>query len=437
MQLRGRRVVVMGLGRSGRAAARLALREGATVVGVDEAAAAAPIEGARLELGPQRLQTLLQADLIVVSPGIAAAHPLLVQAEASGVEVVGELGFAASFLDVPTVAITGTNGKSTVTSFTGTLLGGEASGVFVGGNLGTALSEAALGPQPSRCVVEVSSYQLELPGRFHPQVGVVLNLTPDHLARHGTMEVYGQTKCRLFAQMGPTDIAMLPVDDALLRAAAEGVGNPFRAWLGGQPGVVVEGDIARIELPSVSARLDLREVKVPGRHNLVHAATAAALALGIGAPLVQVQERLALLRALPHRMEPVGEVEGVLWVNDSKATNVESAQVGIDGLDRRAVVLLGGEAKGGGFAALAPALGRHVAVITFGASGSAIADELAAAGVQTLRVRGMQEAMALAAELATPGTAVLLSPGCASFDEFNNFEHRGDVFRTWALGRLS
>lgn len=433
MRLRGRRVVVWGLGRSGRAAAALAAREGARVLGVDQGLGAAPIEGVELELGPLRAEALREADLIVVSPGIPAAHPLLLEA-AAGAELVGELGFAAGLLGVPTVGITGTNGKSTVTTFTGVLLGGAARSVFVGGNLGVALSEAALGPRPALCVVEVSSYQLELPGGFDPRVGVVLNLTPDHLARHGTMEVYARTKCRLFERMGPGDLAMLPVDDERLAAAAHGVGRGTRVWLGGAPGVRVEGHEAQITLPTVEAALDLSGVRVPGRHNLVHAGTAAALALAMGASVGEVQERLGSLRALTHRMEPVAERDGVLWVNDSKATNVDSALVGVQGLDRPAIVLLGGEAKGAGFVALAEALRRHPAVICFGGSGAAIAAELAEVGVACERVGGLREAVALARSLVQPGQAVLLSPGCASFDEFNNFEHRGEVFRTLAQG---
>lgn len=428
--------VVMGLGRSGRAAAQLALRRSHRVVGVDLSTDHQPIPGVELQLGPHRRETFLEADLIVVSPGIPLTQPDLVAAMQAGVPVVGELGFARSFLpDVPCCAITGTNGKSTVTWFAGQLL--EAAGMkpFVGGNLGNALSEAALAAQsPELLVVEVSSYQLERAGDFRADVGVVLNLSPDHLARHGTMEGYAEAKCRLFANARPDDLCVLPVGDALLRSLAGSHGT--RAWLGALPGVRRDGRHVEIDVPGVQASLDLDGFGVPGDHNLDNAATAALLALAMGADLEAVRQALPGLRPLEHRMEVVAEHDGVLWINDSKATNVDAARVGISGLDRAAVVLLGGQAKGSGFAALAPLLERHRAVVCFGESGPAIADELAQVGVLVHRVDTLEAAVERASELALPGDAVLLSPGGASFDAFHDFEHRGRVFRDLVQGRL-
>jgi UDP-N-acetylmuramoylalanine--D-glutamate ligase len=184
----------------------------------------------------------------------------------------------------------------------------------------------------------------------------------------------------------------------------------------------------------VSVDLDLSGVTVPGAHNLEHVGTAAALALCLGADVAAVQAALPSLRALAHRMEPVAEVGGVRWINDSKATNLASTSVALAGMDRPCVVLLGGEAKGAGFAELAPSLARHRAVVCFGGSGAAIADELEAAGQPVHRVTWLADAVALARELAQPGDAVLLSPAAASFDEFRNFEHRGDVFRALVQG---
>lgn len=429
MRLAGRHVVVMGLGRSGRAAAALALRHGASVTCVDRAATADPVPGATLRLGSDAAAPA--CDVMVVSPGVAAAHPDVAAARSAGVDVVGELGFAWRFVQPETIAVTGTNGKSTVTWFTGHLWRAAGREVFVGGNFGVPLSEAALGVAPSAAVIEVSSYQMELPGAFDPRAGVILNLTPDHLARHGTMEVYGQHKCRIFERMGPGDLAMIPAGDPVLAALASGIGRGERAWLGGSPGVRVEGDRAEVDLAGGTVVLDLSVVSVPGQHNRVHAATAAALVLHRGADPAAVQAGLASLTALAHRMEPVGTLDGVPWINDSKATNVDAAVVGLEGIDRPSVVLLGGEAKGPGFAALASALRRHPVVICFGGSGSQIADELRVTGIEPRVVTGMTDAMVLARELARPGQAVLLSPACASFDEFRNFEHRGEVFRAF------
>lgn len=457
----GRRVVVVGMGRSGRAAAELALAQGASVTCVDAKADTPAVAGAAMELGPHRRETFLRADTIVVSPGVPAAQPDVAAARAAGIDVVGELAFAWRALPLPAIAVTGTNGKSTVTSFVGHLLRTLGRRVFAGGNLGTPYSEAALaalrGEGPEVAVLEVSSYQMELPGGFDPRVGVILNLTPDHLARHGTMESYGAHKCRVFERMRPTDLAMVPDGDALLTSLARGVGAGRRIWLGGAPGVVVEGMTAKIRLPGrawtwsgerldapVSVDLDLSGVTVPGAHNREHAATAAALTIALGADPADVQRALAGLVALPHRMEPVGQLDGVPWINDSKATNVESTLVGVRGVSQPSVVLLGGEAKGPGFAPLVPALGGHRAVVCFGGSGSLIEEELLEAGLSrgapsqvgppVYRVARMVDALALARTLARPGDAVLLSPACASFDEFRNFEHRGDVFRAWVQG---
>lgn len=428
--------VVMGLGRSGRAAAELARRRGDRVVGVDRSTEVAPIPGVELELGPHRRETFLAADLIVVSPGIPPTQPDLAAAVEAGVPIVGELGFAASFLaDLPCCAVTGTNGKSTVTWFTGQLL--EAAGMrpFVGGNLGRALSEAALADErPGVLVVEVSSYQLENAGTFRADVGVVLNLTPDHLARHGTMEGYAEAKCRLFAYARPDDLAVLPAGDALLARLAGDRGA--RAWLGALPGVRRVGRRVEIDVPAARATLDLDGFAVPGEHNLDNAATAALLALAMGADVDRVRAALPALRPLEHRMEVVAEHDGVLWINDSKATNVDAARVGVSGLDRAAVVLLGGQAKGTGFDALAPLLARHRAVVCFGESGPAIAEELDGVGVSAHLVDSLDEAVTLAAVLARPGDAVLLSPGGASFDAFCDFEHRGRVFRDLVRRRL-
>lgn len=431
-------VVVMGLGRSGVAAARLALARGAArVVGVDTRTDLPAIPGVELELGPHRRQTFTAADWVVVSPGVPAAHPDLVAAQEAGATVISELGFAAQEVAGRIVAVTGTNGKSTVTSFTAALLQAPGRRVFAGGNLGIPLSEAVLGDPYDVYVIEVSSYQMELPGGFAPDVAVVLNLTPDHLGRHGTMEVYGRTKGRVFQRQPPGGWAFLPADDAQLRAWIGQVGAARRATLGALPGVVRQGRAVTVQLDGDPVGFDLSAVTVPGAHNLDHAATALALACAVGGEAAQLQAQLATLEALPHRMQPVSTRGGHLWINDSKATNVEAAAVGIAGLDGQAVVLLGGEAKGPGFAALAPALMRHRAVITFGASGPAIAAELAGEGVACHQVGSLQDAVALSERLAAPHDAILLSPGCASFDAFTNFEHRGRVFAALAQGEAA
>lgn len=432
MELAGRRVVVYGLGASGRAAARLCAERGARVVGVDRKVDVAPIDGVTLELGPERAETFASADVVVVSPGIP---PRAAALQAATGEVIGEITLAHRLLGLPTAAITGTNGKSTTTHFTGALC--EAAGLrpFVGGNLGRAYAEAAFAENAGAfgiAVLELSSYQLEWCDEVAPKIGVILNLTPDHLARHGTIEAYGRAKCRLFARCGPTDVAAIPVDDARLAALADEVPGA-RAWLGAHPGVIRDGRTARVALPGAAATFDLTGFTVPGEHNLDNVAVAAMIAVAMGADPAQVQAAIPSLTALPHRMQVVASRDGVVWIDDSKATNVAATLTGLRGLpDTRGVLLLGGEAKqGDDFGALAP----HLApwrVITFGGDGVAIARRLEDEGIAVDRQGPLAEAVARARGLAGPGDVVLLSPGCASFDEFKNFEHRGDVFAALA-----
>lgn len=438
--LDGARVLVVGFGRSGRSAAAVALRRGAHVVAVDLRTDLEPMPGVDLELGPHRRERFLEADLVVVSPGVPKVEPNVAAAIGKRIDVVGELGFAARYLEGPIVAVTGTNGKSTTTHFTGLLLEYAGLAPFVGGNLGTPLCDAVLAERTFGCfVVEVSSYQLELPGDFHPRVGVILNLTPDHLQRHGTMEGYAAAKARLFERMTGDDLAVVPHGDALLCRASDRHGGR-RAWLGAHPGVMRLGRQAVVNLDAADCVLDLTVVTVPGLHNLDNAAAAALLALAMGAPARLVQEGLATLRALPHRMQVVADRGDVQWIDDSKATNVDAARVGITGLERAAVVLLGGRGKPAsdgslGFGPLARALARHRAVIAFGESGPLIATELERAGAAVTLVGSLAAAVERARAVARPGDAVLLSPGCASFDEFRDFEHRGDVFADLAQGR--
>lgn len=431
--LEGLRVLVVGMARSGVAAARLAIREGARVTCADLRTTVEAVPGCTMALGPHQRDIFLHTDIIVVSPGVPAHQPDLAAAAAAGVPIVGELALAASRISAPILAISGTNGKSTVTCFTGQLLAAAGLNPFVGGNLGRPLSEAVLANvPPDVCAVEVSSYQMEWPGTFTPAAAIILNLTPDHLARHGTMEVYGAMKCRMFDRMSSSAAAILPWGDALLPRLADGRGGR-RLWLGGAPGAAVRGDAILLDDGVRAASLSLGQFKVPGAHNRLNLAAAALLCWAWGLDADHLDPRG--LVALEHRMEPVADVDDVLWINDSKATNVAAALVGLGGLERPAVVLLGGEAKqGDDHAALATVLGGARAVICFGKDGPALADALEP-HLAVHRVAWMGDAVRLARSLARPGDAVVLSPACASFDEFNNFEHRGAVFRDLARSR--
>jgi len=422
VNLIGRRVTILGARKSGRAAARLALKLGAEVVLTDRDPDAPLMGGVRNEMGAHREQDLTDTDLLIVSPGVPADAPPVQRALQAGVRVVGELAFAAANVTgpVPLVGITGTNGKSTVTHFTAQLLQSVGLRAFAGGNLGTPLSDAVGGTHEA-LVVEVSSYQLELPGALAVDGAVVLNLTPDHLARHGTLEVYGRTKCRLLDRVRPGGIGAVPADDPFLVELAGDAHT--RVFIGEHPGVLLEGQQAIFD----EGRVDLSGLKVPGGVNRWNAAVACLMAHGIGVPLETLD--VSKLTALPHRMEPIAEIGGVQWINDSKATNVEAARAGLAGMDRPFVVLLGGQGKAGAdYTALESALASATARLCFGESGAEIAQAL-----QGEVLPDLEAAVARARELGRRGEAVVLSPACASFDQFQDFEDRGKRFRDLVL----
>ena len=452
----GLRVTVVGMGKSGVAAAEHLLLRGATVTCTDRSPEQPLVEGARCVFGRHDERDLVDADLIVVSPGVPAASPLLQRAAEAGVPMVGELGLAAACIaarGLPIAAITGTNGKSTTTWFTAQLLDRAGLAAFRGGNLGTppsALATALLLGRPTpdgaggehapgelrAVVLEVSSYQLELPGPLRPTAAAVLNLTPDHLGRHGDMAGYAAVKLGLLHLLGEGGLALLPAGDPHLRVEAVPGGLPEGARLAhlnaavGAPGLHLNG--AQIELQGSpdDGPIDASGLAVPGQHNVENAAVAAMLAVWLGAKRAQID--LSRLEALPHRMQPVPSADGRRWINDSKATIIDAALVGLRGVPPGTTLLLGGQGKpGADYASLLPDLqaGGH-RVICFGADGGKIAAALRAADPQLplRRVPDLAAAVKAAAAEAPAGAAVLLSPACASFDAFRNFEHRGDTF---------
>ena len=423
-----KRVLVVGMARSGVAAATLAVRQGHRVVCTDRRADAPVVPGTAAVYGQHRLGDFVGADVVVVSPGVPAAMPELVAAQAAGVEVVGELAWAAGQLKCPILAVSGTNGKSTTTHLLAQLCGNAGLLTFEGGNIGRPLSEA-VGGDWEIAVVEVSSYQMELPGRFRPRAAAILNLTPDHLERHRTMENYGAHKCRMFAHMGPDDAAIVPAADARLRRlAAELPGQRF--LLGGHPGVTIEGDQLVLRGVHDPGPVPLAGFSLPGRHNVDNVAAAVLLAVCGG--MWRHQLELGRLRGLPHRMEPVHQSAGVTWIDDSKATNVDSALACYEGFTTPFVALLGGKGKAGAhYDALVEPLRRARHVLCFGEEGPAIHAALMRGDVPAELVGTLRAAVPRAAAVARPGDAVLLSPACASFDEFADFEDRGRKFREW------
>ncbi len=427
-----RRLLVVGMARSGVAAAKLAVSQGHTVVCTDRRPDAPVVPGTVPVYGPHRLEDFVGAEQIVVSPGVPAKLPELVAARAAGVDVVGEMAWAAEQLTCPILAISGTNGKSTTTHLLGQLCANAGRRTFEGGNIGRPLSEA-VGGEWDVAVVEVSSYQMELPGRFRPRAAAILNLTPDHLERHGTMENYGAHKCRMFAHMGPEDAAILPAGDARLRRLADDLPGQ-RLLLGGHPGVTVEGDQLLLRGVHDPGAVSTVGFTLPGRHNLENLAAAVLLAVCGG--LSRRELDVGRLGGLAHRMELVHEAGGVRWIDDSKATNVDSALACFEGWSGPFVALLGGKGKAGAaYEGLAPSLARARRVICFGEEGPVIHAALARADVPADLVPTLAAAIPHAAALALPGDTVLLSPACASFDEFRDFEDRGLKYREWLRER--
>ncbi|KAJ4706474.1 UDP-N-acetylmuramoylalanine--D-glutamate ligase-like [Melia azedarach] len=466
--LQGQSVAVIGLGKSGRAAARLALARGASVLAFDQNHNLRPLEqdplfekhsGLRTILGDFDADLLKDADVVVASPGVPIENYGLSYLLQSGKRVMSELDFAAEVIprSIKILAVTGTNGKSTVVTFLGQMLNHLGIEAFVGGNLGNPLSEAAFQffalpsskPKFQVAVVEVSSYQMEIPNKyFCPSVAVVLNLTPDHLERHKTMRNYALTKCHLFSHMTNNKLGLLPFGNQHLNTAIKG--HQFNlAWIGAFPGVKtdLEAKIASLEVPAIGvvSQLQLGTMKVMGRHNYDNAAVAALSILGldIGVDVEALNSTIKILKTPPHRMQIVRkDLDGLTWVDDSKATNVEATYAGLMGLkEHKSVILLGGQAKvlngqeSNGFEKLIEPLNHHRCAITFGYSGMLIQKTLVDNGlsIPCIAATNMKDAVNHARRMAKHGDAIVLSPGCASFDEFRNFEHRGMVFQELAF----
>jgi UDP-N-acetylmuramoylalanine--D-glutamate ligase len=434
MNLTAKDVVIVGLGKSGIAAARLCRRLGARVIGTDtRPLSELPPEVTQLDIelraGGHAGVPFGSAHCVVVSPGVPPL-PELASAAREGVEVIGELELAYRQLArenpaAPIVAVGGTNGKSTTTMLAFELLSAGGGRVFVGGNLGTPASDA-VGREFDSYVFEVSSFQLERAPSFRPRVSVLLNVSDDHLDRYSSFEEYAQAKGNAFANQTAEDVAVVPHGDALSeRLARRGRGRVVT--FGAQGDYVVAG--RELEEVSTGARVSLESARLHGIHNLGNAAAAFAAARVMKTPLEAVQRGFEAFQPLPHRMALVGELGGVRFYDDSKATNVGAAVTALLGLSEdRGVLIAGGRDKLGSYEPLARALERKGrAVVVIGEAAERIATALGDR-LPVERAADMPEAVARAFELARPGDAVLMSPACASFDMFKSYADRGDHF---------
>lgn len=435
--VRAKAVCVVGFGRSGAASAKLAMRKGARSVVVQDARDAAEIgderalelarEGIRLELGGHRADTLRKSDLIVVSPGVPDL-PEVAAAEAAGVPVVSEIELASWFIEAQYLAVTGTNGKSTVTTLAGEMVRASGAEVWIGGNLGVPLSEAVDLPaarEGGSIVIELSSYQLERTYTLRPRVAVLINVTPDHLDRYGSMAVYAAAKQRIFLNQTRRDHAVVPGNDPAMVAIARAGAAQVHTWGAADSPVRNVGDAI---LDKTGERYPLDMLRIRGSHNVDNAMAAVLAARLFGASTRGVRTALATFEGLPHRMQWVLDDDGIAYFNDSKATNVGAAVKALEGLDRRIVLIGGGRHKGGSYAPLRPLLqARGRALVLIGEAAEVMRKELG----DVLPVRtadDMFDAVRMARSLARPGDAVLLAPACSSLDMFENYEERGKVF---------
>jgi UDP-N-acetylmuramoylalanine--D-glutamate ligase len=445
VQLSGAKVAVIGLGASGQAAARLALIKGGQVyvsdLRADAAATAGGTElralGADVEWGAHDVQRLADADLVVVSPGIPPHAPVLDELRRRGVRWISEPELAVRFFHGPLIAITGTNGKTTTTLLAAHLLEAAGLRVAVGGNVGggfaPAACELALRPDaPDWYVLEMSSFQLGAIVDFRPDIGVVTNLSPDHLDAYGNVEAYYADKARLFDNADARCRWVLRADDpavAALAGEAPGTRYGFAPEAGdGVHAFLRDGRIVLAVEGAEEELFDVRELPLLGRHNHLNALCAALIARLAGASSEGIRRGLRTATPLAHRLEPVADARGVLWVNDSKATNVAATKSALESVSRPVVLLLGGKDKGEDFAVLRSALSGVRQVVAFGAAGTRIAAELEGAAPLTLMQADFGAVVRAAGAFAQDGDIVLLSPACSSFDMFENYEDRGRRF---------
>ena len=438
---------MVGLARSGAAIARLLAERGEEVLGVDSGdppeAAGLAEAGVEISLGVDGTRQLDRARTVVKSPGVPQEAPAIVAARERGIDVTGELELAWRLIPNTFVAVTGTNGKTTTTELLGHLYRTAGLPVAVAGNVGTPLASLADGLDPEATVVcECSSFQLEDSSEFAPECGVLLNLAPDHLDRHGTLEAYREAKLRIFAGQGNDDVAVFngltpELRDRDLGGCARRIRFCPAEEEGADPDCELSlrgGVIFADDEPLVRAD----ELRLRGAHNVENAMAAAAAALAMGLSRDDVAEGLRGFEGVPHRLERVGEVGGVNYVNDSKATNVTAAVAGISAFEGGVHAILGGSLKGETFERLAgPISERCLACYLIGEAAGRLANDLAPAsraGVEIQEAGTLERAVETAAARAQPGEVVLLSPACASFDAFEDFEQRGERFRELVRG---
>ena len=444
MELKGKKVLVVGLGKSGLAAALFLRHRGAQVTVSDARSAEALAkdipalldEGIMVETGGHGLLTFRRQDLIVVSPGVPLNTPELAQVKSFGLPVIGELELAARFLKGRTLAITGSNGKTTTTALVGEILQKAGIPTLVGGNIGVpVVSLIDQSTDETWSVLEVSSFQLESTERFRPRIAVILNITPDHLDRHGSFENYALAKERIFAAQDESDVVVLNADNArAAQAAVRSVGKVYffsiehsvmqGAWV--EDGLLVYRAGKDEPLEKI---MPLSSVPLQGAHNVENVLAAVCASRLAGVSAEQIRSGVEAFKAVEHRLEFVAKVDGVDFYNDSKATNVDATAKAVASFSTGIHLILGGKDKDSDYTQLAELLRTRVrAIYTIGSAAAKIESQLRGV-VSILSCQTLEKAVSAAASAARPGDVVLLAPACSSFDQFENYEQRGRVFK--------
>jgi len=450
MEMKGKKALVVGLGISGQWTARWLAGQGAHVV-VSEMKPETALDpqlcrelahmGITLETGGHGEEIFLTSDIIIVSPGVPHEIGPLMSAGAKGIPVIGELELAGRLIDTPIIAVTGTNGKSTVTEFLGTMLRNEGLEVFVGGNIGIPLMAYVQGEiRADYAVVEVSSFQLDTIEGFCPFISIVLNISADHLDRYPDYDAYVAAKLKIFGNQGPGQHVILNDDDSRLRLLTLSSGvSVLRYGMDekeGRHAFIKDGMVTVCLGGQGTKTFSLDPFHLPGQHNLENLLAVVLCGLTLDISPSVIRKSIARFKGLPNRCEKVAELDGVLYYNDSKATNVDAAARSVTGFDRPLVLIAGGRHKGADYRSLVNAARKRVKRAIFLGEAS---DLMAASFEGILPIsfaKDMEEAVSMAFSWAERGDIVLLAPACSSFDMFSDYSHRGKVFRT-AVEKLS
>ncbi len=452
MQLKGKNILVVGLAKSGAAIIRFLKKQGAIVTITDNKSSdvIGPLAlevkelGVTCEFGGHKTETFMRADLIVVSPGVPYTIPQIKQAK-DFVPVIGEIELASRFIEEPIIAITGTNGKTTTTTIITLMLERSGFKVFTGGNIGVPLIEYAdkiesakqsgSSYDSEKCdfvIVELSSFQLDTIANFRPHIATLLNITDDHLDRYADISAYARSKGRIFENQTTDDIAIINGDDKTALELSKVLQN--RKYIFGAKGSGYSAVIGRnkitFQLPGKDIfTVDLSNIKLFGKHNLENIAAAALTVITAGGTVDAIESVLSTFKGLPNRIEYVDSINNIDYYNDSKATNIDAVLRALEAYNNKVVLIMGGRNKGGNFLHLKNAVEKIVrSIIVIGESSAEISDTLGKS-VKVYEVKSLEEATEKAGKIAINTDCVLFSPACSSFDMFNNYEHRGEVFR--------